>query len=147
VAAEQDVGVLASLRRAWAEENTGEAIDDDGFDAAFEAWWRAERSTRTFFLVEINGVAVGMANIKHYERMPVAGRPSGGRWGYVGNVFVLPVHRNGGLGAVLMDEVAAWAWAEGFEHLRLAPSPRSKTFYARLGYETGAVVELNPPAK
>jgi GNAT superfamily N-acetyltransferase len=142
---DDDVDVLAGLRRAWNEESAGSAIDDDGFPAAFAAWWEAERHTRTFFVVEVDDRAVGMANVKHYDRMPVAGRSSGGWWAYVGNVFVLAEHRNTGVGRLLMDEVIAWASAAGAEHLRLAPSPLSVPFYARLGFTPGSVVELDPP--
>ena len=49
--------------------------------------------------------------VKRYERMPVAGRPGAGVWGYVGNVFVLAEHRNVGVGQVLMDSLIAWAGA------------------------------------
>ena len=145
VADDDDLAALTRLRHTWTEENAGAPIDDPGFDAAFAAWCEEERSTRTFFLVEVDGVAVGMGNVKRYDRMPVPGRPSGG-WGYVGNVFVLPAHRNAGVGAALMEAIAAWAWSEGMEHLRLAPSPRSVPFYNRLGYAAGSVVELDPPA-
>ena len=145
IAGDDDIAALTRLRRTWTEENAGAPIDDPDFDAAFAAWCASERSTRTFFLVELDGVAIGMANVKRYERMPVPGRPSG-FWGYVGNVFVLPEHRNGGVGAVLMEAIASWAWSAGMEHLRLAPSPRSVPFYARLGYNAGSVVELDPPA-
>jgi GNAT superfamily N-acetyltransferase len=145
LAIDGDLGALTRLRRAWTEENAGAPIDDAGFDAAFAAWCDAERATRTFFLVEVDGVAVGMANVKRYERMPVPGRPSGGCWGYVGNVFVQPEHRSDGVGAALMQALQAWAWSAGMEHLRLAPSPRSIPFYDRLGYEAGSVVELDPP--
>jgi GNAT superfamily N-acetyltransferase len=145
VAGDDDVGVLASLRRAWNEEDASGPIDDAGFEAAFGEWWAAERPSRTFFLVEVDGRPVGMANVKRYRRMPIVGRPSGGWWGYVGNVFVLAEHRNTGLGRVLMDELIAWAGRERMEHLRLAPSDLSKPFYARLGFLPGAVVELDPP--
>ncbi len=146
IAGEEDVGVLATLRRAWNEEQADGPLDDPRFDTAFRAWWDAERPTRTFFLVLVDGAPAGMANVKRYERMPVAGRVSAGFWGYVGNVFVLPEHRNGGVGQVLMDEVLAWASREGMVHLRLAPSPLSVRFYERLGYTAGAVVELDPPS-
>jgi GNAT superfamily N-acetyltransferase len=146
VADDSDVDVLAELRRAWNEENADAAIDDESFAGAFRDWWRAEQSTRTFFLVEVDGRPVGMANVKHYTRMPVAGRASGGWWGYVGNVFVLGEHRNRGIGRVLMDAVIRWGGDAGAEHLRLAPSPLSKSFYARLGFEPGAVVEVDPPS-
>jgi GNAT superfamily N-acetyltransferase len=145
IAEEGDVSMLAHLRRAWMEENAGGPIDDPGFETAFRDWWAAERDTRTFFLVEVDGLAVGMANVKRYTRMPATGRASAGAWGYVGNVFVLAARRDAGLGQVLMDEVRAWAGREGLAHLRLAPSPRSVPFYARLGYVPGAVVELDPP--
>jgi GNAT superfamily N-acetyltransferase len=145
VAGDDDLGVLAGLRRRWNEEQAGGPIDDPGFDAAFRAWWEAERTTRTFFLVAAGGAAVGMANVKRYDRMPVAGSSSAGRWGYVGNVFVLAEHRNARIGEFLMNEILAWASREGLAHLRLAPSPLSATFYERLGYTAGAVVELDPP--
>jgi GNAT superfamily N-acetyltransferase len=145
VAEDADVDILAQLRRAWNEENVDGPIDDANFASAFHDWWSLERHTRTFFLVELDERPVGMANIKRYNRMPVAGRSSGGWWGYVGNVFVLSEHRNAGLGQLLMDEVIRWAGRAGAEHLRLAPSPLSQPFYARLGFEPGAVVELDPP--
>jgi GNAT superfamily N-acetyltransferase len=143
-ASDDDLRVLIGLRRAWDEESAGAPVDDPGFDAVFGEWWAAERESRTFFIVEIDGRAVGMANVKHYHRMPTAGREAG-RWGYVGNVFVLAEHRNAGVGRALMDEVLAWAGEMRMGHLRLAPSPRSGSFYARLGFVPGAVVELDPP--
>ena len=146
-AGDHDIRAIAALRRAWNEEDRGGVIDDPGFDDAFAAWWETERPTRTFFLVELDGVDVGMANVKHYERMPVAGRPSGGWWGYVGNVFVLPAHRDAGVGRALMEGLTAWAFAAGAEHLRLSPSPRSVSFYDRLGFVPGSVVELDPPTR
>lgn len=145
IAADDDVAVLANLRRTWNEEHAGGPIADAGFDAAFRDWWAAERPDRTFFLVEVDGTPVGMANVKRYDRMPAAGRPSGGWWGYVGNVFVRAEHRNAGIGRALMDELVTWASQAGMAHLRLAPSPLSKSFYEQLDFLPGAVVELDPP--
>ena len=147
IAGDGDVGVIVGLRRAWNEENAGAPIDDPGFEARFRDWWAAERPTRTFFLVRVDEIPVGMANIKRYDRMPAAGRSSAGRWGYVGNVFVLAEHRNARLGQALMDALIAWAAEEGLVHLRLAPSPLSRSFYERLGFVPGAVVELDPPSR
>lgn len=145
LAGADDVQALARLRRAWNEENAGFAVGDPGFEDRFAEWWSSERATRTLFIVQVDGTPVGMANVKCYERMPVAGRPSAGRWGYVGNVFVLAAHRNAGVGQVLMRALIDWAGGAGLEHLRLAPSPLSKSFYERLGFVPGAVVELDPP--
>ena len=135
---------VAALRRAWNEEQAGGPIEDPRFEDAFADWWAAEGATRTFFLVEVDGRPVGMANVKQYDRMPVAGAPSRTSCGYVGNVFVLSEHRDSGIGRQLMDEIVRWAGERGLGHLRLAPSPRSATFYERLGFTAGAVVELDP---
>lgn len=145
IANDADLEKVSDLRRAWNEENAGAPVVDDGFGAVFAAWWEAERPSRTFFLAEVEGVAVGMANVKRYDRMPVAGRPSAGWWGYVGNVFVLPEYRDAGIGRILMEELISWSASAGMEHLRLAPSARSRPFYERLGFEPGGVVELDPP--
>ena len=140
-----DVAVLAALRRRWNEEWRDTPIDDPDFDTRFRAWWDAEHATRTFFLAELDGQPVGMANVKHYARMPAAGMANAGRWGYVGNVFVLAEHRDARIGQALMEHIVEWAGRQGFEHLRLAPSERSVPFYERLGFVPGAVVELDPP--
>ena len=147
IADERDLDRLAGLRRRWNEEARDGPVDaDPDFEARFRAWWDGERATRTFFLAELDGRPVGMANVKHYTRMPAAGMASAGQWGYVGNVFVLAEHRNARIGRVLMEHIVAWAGRQGLVHLRLAPSERSIPFYARLGFEPGAVVELDPPA-
>ena len=144
VAGEDDVMLLAVLRRRWNEEQREGPIQDPAFETSFRAWWDAERATRTFFLAEVDGQPVGMANVKHYTRMPAAGMVSAGEWGYVGNVFVLADHRNARVGQELMERIVQWAGEHGLEHLRLAPSERSVPFYARLGFVPGAVVELDP---
>jgi len=111
-------------------------------------WWIRWCSAGAwgYFLVEIDGVAIGMAKVKRYQRMPTAGRRAR-CWGYVGSVFILEAHRNTGIGEALMNHVVAWASDEQLAHLRLAPSPLSMPFYPRLGFLPGAVVELDPPHK
>jgi GNAT superfamily N-acetyltransferase len=146
IAEQADVELLAALRRRWNEERPGPAIHDPDFDERFRAWWEAERATRTFFLAEVGGQGVGMANVKRYDRMPAAGMTSAGQWGYVGNVFVLPEQRGARIGQALMEHIVAWAGDHRLQHLRLAPSERSIPFYARLGFVPGAVVELDPPS-
>ncbi len=75
-----EVAVLASLRRTWCEENAGGPIDDGAFSRSFVEWWEVERATRTFFVIELDGRPIGMANVKRYSRMPVPGRASAGWW-------------------------------------------------------------------
>jgi GNAT superfamily N-acetyltransferase len=138
-----DLAALVALRRAWGEETAGGPVADEGFADRFVAWVRDESSSRTFFLAEDRGEPVGMANVKHYRRMPTLGRDAG-EWGYVGNVFVLPERRNDGIGSILMKGIEAWAKEHELGHLRLAPRDEARVFYERLGYAAGAVVELDP---
>ncbi len=142
IADDGDLTVLVTLRRAWNQENYGGPIDDPGFDAAFISWWEQERATRTFFLAEVDGLAIGMANVKRVQRMPTAGGPSS-HWGYVGNVFIREEDRDRGHGEALMHHIVTWALSEEIAHLRLAPSILSKRFYARLGFLPGEVVQLD----
>ena len=141
VAGGEDLPTIAALRREWTEENDG-PVDDPAFEQRFAEWCVAEGAKRTFFLVTVDGEAVGMANVLRYDRMPGPGRP-GGHWGYVGNVFVRAPHRNGGVGAALMEAIVDWAWANGYERLRLAPRDQAVPFYERLGFEFGSVMQLS----
>jgi GNAT superfamily N-acetyltransferase len=142
VAGPDDLGTLVALRRAWAEEDAGGPIDDDGFDASFVTWVAAEATSRTFFLVEIDAVAVGMGNVKTYARMPSPGRPSDA-WGYVGNVYVRPERRGDRVGSVLMEAMVSWAWEQGFDKLRLSPATRAVPFYERLGFDRSPLLQLD----
>jgi GNAT superfamily N-acetyltransferase len=144
VAGTDDRRSLVALRRAWNEEDAGAPIDDDELEARLVAWLEDEWATRTFFLVEDDGEPVGMANVKRYVRMPVAGRADAGHWGYVGNVFVRADRRDAGVGRVLMDALVAWCAERGYERLRLAPSERARPFYERLGFVPGQVIQLDP---
>ena len=141
IAGAEDLPSVAALRRAWIEETEG-PVDDPDFEARFAEWVVGEGDRRTFFLVAVDGVDVGMANVLRYDRMPGPGRP-GGHWGYVGNVYVREAHRNGGVGAVLMAALRDWAWAAGYDHLRLAPRVPSIPFYERLGFAFGSVMQLS----
>src|SRR5215469_10091873 len=107
VASPSDVPALAALRRAAAAERDG-GLTDDGFEARFAAWYERESGSRVTWLAELAGVPVGLMSLAVFERMPRPGRDSG-RWGYLGNAFVLPAHRDQGVGARLLAAVLAHA--------------------------------------
>jgi len=144
VAGERDTFTLVALRRSWNEEDAGGPIDDHELARRFVAWLASEGDSRTFFIVEVDGEPVGMANVKRYVRMPAAGRDDVGHWGYVGNVYVHAAHRDAGVGRVLMDALVAWSREHRYERLRLAPTERARPFYTRLGFVPGQVIQLNP---
>ena len=81
----------------------------------------------------VGGVEVGMVNLAFFERMP---RPdqAGSRWCYLGNAYVLPKHRDRGVGAALLAAAVDHARACDAMRLVLSPSERSAPFYRRAGF-------------
>lgn len=137
-----DVAALTDLRSAWVEERRGRA-EDAGFGERFAAWFDAEAARRTFWVAEVAGTAVGMTNVVRFERMPGPGADTG-RWGYLGNMYVLPEHRSRGIGSRLLAAVVAHADAAGFVRLVLSPTERSIPFYRRAGFDDADVLLLRP---
>ncbi len=143
VADERDLPVMARLRRQWAAERTGSAVgrDADGgaFERTFEAWWRTELPRRTFWLAEAGTdhtgyTAVGSLNVVEIGNMPrPGGRP--GRWGYVGNAFVVASYADRGVAAALLEAAVEQARERRYQRLVLRPTPTSARFYLRHGFE------------
>jgi len=138
-----DAAALVALRRAWTEEDAGQAIDDPGFEDRFEDWAAAEAGHRRWFLIEDGGAAVGMASLVVMRRMPRPGLPDS-QWGYVHQVFVLADHRGSGVGSTLMQAVVAAARTDGFSQLVLNPTPRSQRFYERHGFASAEHLLILP---
>ena len=138
VADERDMAALAGLRRSWLEERTGHAVDDPGFEAAFEQWWRVELPRRTFWLAETGtprqGIrAVGSINVVEIVHMPRPGS-RGGRIGHVGNAFVLASFAGRGVPGALLNAAMEHARERRYRRLLLAPTAGSAAFYRRAGF-------------
>jgi GNAT superfamily N-acetyltransferase len=137
VADERDLPALSRLRRDWAAERVG-AVADEGFDRAFAAWWRTELPRRTFWLAEAGSertgyTAVGSLNVVEIGNMPRPGATPG-RWGYVGNAFVVASYTDQGVAAALLCAAVEHAEARCYQRLVLRPAPRSAPFYLRYGF-------------
>jgi GNAT superfamily N-acetyltransferase len=135
-------GVLASLRRAWVEERRGPQ-EDPGFEDELARWWDREAPQRLAWVASIDGVPVGMLNLLEFTRMPSPGAPAG-RWGYLGNAFVLGEHRDRGIGRALLDAALGEARARGYVRIVLSPSPRSVPFYRRAGFRDATELLVLP---
>ncbi|MEN3267873.1 GNAT family N-acetyltransferase [Pseudonocardia sp.] len=138
VADERDVAALARLRRTWLEERTGRPVEDPGFEASFEQWWRVELPRRTFWLAEVGSArsgftAVGSINVVEIVHMPRPGARSG-RIGHVGNAFVLASFADGGVPAALLAAALEHARDRRYRRLLLAPTGGSTAFYRRAGF-------------
>lgn len=83
---------------------------------------------------EGGGDLIGMLNLSVFERMPKPGRPAS-VWTYLANVYVLPAHRNTGVGAALVEAAVGYSRRLGAARIVTSPSPASVAFYARNGFE------------
>jgi GNAT superfamily N-acetyltransferase len=128
-----DVAVLRALRRAWTEEDAGQAIDDATYEARFDDWLATEVGHRRSYVAEDDGSAIGMASLVVMRRMPRPGRPPSD-WGYVHQFFVVSERRSTGVGSALMAALIREARAGGLTQLVLNPTERSVTFYERHGF-------------
>lgn len=97
------------------------------------SWVADHHRTHVPFLVEVDGCAVGMAWLVIIEQIP---GPENWRRlsGFLQSVYVLPEHRNGGLGSVLLEGLINEARAEDLEYLSVHPSPLSFPFHRRMGF-------------
>lgn len=149
-----DVAALALLRRAAASE-AGPVPADDDFGRRFTAWVRAQAHQRTFWLAESRGGAgerpagmrlpVGMVGLTRYERPPRPGEPVTTSWGYLGALFVLPDHRQGGTGGALVEAALAHARDTGLVRVVLSPGgTRAAPLYRRLGFRRAEELLVHP---
>jgi GNAT superfamily N-acetyltransferase len=152
VADERDMAALAGLRRSWLEERTGRPVDDPGFEAAFEQWWRVELPRRTFWLAEVGTersgfTAIGSINVVEIVHMPRPGA-RGGRIGHVGNAFVLASFADRGVPGALLAAAVDHARTRRYRRLLLSPTAGSAAFYRRAGFTSAgeSLLALDPSA-
>jgi GNAT superfamily N-acetyltransferase len=113
------------------------------FLLAFGRWMTDHGDTHQAFLAEVDRQPVGMAWLVRVERVP-----GPGVWtrlaGTVQSAYVLPEHRDRGLGAALVGALLDEAAARGFDYVSVHPSQRSFPFYRRLGFrDSGRVLEID----
>lgn len=128
IADDADVGVVATLRSVWSS-----GPDEPDFEDRMAEWLAAEGARRTVWLATLPELAIGMASVFEYRRMPRPGAPDS-RWGYVSNMFVREEFRNRGVGSRLMAGIIKAAEEHGYARLVVSPSSRALAFYGRAGF-------------
>lgn len=134
-----DMPGLAALRATWAAEHEPALQEDPAFEAAFRDWMEA--NPRKFFVADHDGALVGMLNLMIFERMPKPGTETS-CWVYLGNAYVLPDFRNGGIGGRLVEASIRFAQSIKAVRIVLSPSAESRDFYARLGFRSAGELNL-----
>jgi GNAT superfamily N-acetyltransferase len=128
-----DSAALADLRFTWGEESSPSPVRRDEFREAFVDWFRANASTHSPFLALVEELPVGMAWLARLPRVidPHALHRLGGD---LQSVYVLPEHRDAGVGEQLVAAVLALAADEGMEHVTVGSSSRAVSLYQRSGF-------------
>ena len=135
-AAPQDAPILADLRFRFRTE-LGEPAEPEAAFRARCSQWMVEHlagnpSWRCWVAEGAEGV-VGNLWLQVIEKIPnPVSEPE--LHAYITNVYVLPQHRDGGTGALLLEAALAWCRESRIDAVLLWPSERSRPFYARYGF-------------
>jgi len=131
-AGERELGELTRMRLAWSADHGFAATDD--FPERMRRWWDQQAGHRRAWVArDVEGAAVGMANLLVFTRMPRPG-VADLRWAHVANVWVDPGHRRRGVGRLLMATVLAWSRERRVVRLVLNTSEVSLPLYRGLGF-------------
>jgi GNAT superfamily N-acetyltransferase len=133
-----DVDRLAQLRAVWRGHPTSAE-----FFAAFREWFLREQSSRWWWIALVDDDAIGMVNVKIFDRMPAPDRFTS-QWGYLANLFVIAEHRGGGAGSALVTAVVERARVAGLVRLVLSPSELSVPLYGRHGFRPATDLLILP---
>lgn len=129
-----DVPALAALRWRWARPDTPPqpgALRE--FTTALGDWMAQQGDSSVCQLAVLDGDLVGMATLAVYERVP---NPDDlhRRSGDVQSVFVVPEHRNLGIGRKLMEAICATAAERGVRKITVDSHDGAVPFYQQFGF-------------
>lgn len=103
-------------------------------DCCTKALRMRSRNGDTFHWVARHSEAViAVMTIIAIFQLPSPERPEG-QWAYLTNCYVMPEHRNSGIGTKLLGKVKDWCVQQDFEVVIVWPSDRAFSFYDRAGF-------------
>ena len=131
-----DVDALARLRWELYVEQEGELEPFEGYRDRFVAFARDALATDRWhaWVARTPSGPVGAMWLHTIQRVPLPGKTPG-PIGYLTNVYLVPEHRNRGLGSRMLERVLGWARAERYSCVITWPAPRSREFYRRGGFD------------
>ncbi|MBE1877480.1 GNAT family N-acetyltransferase [Myceligenerans pegani] len=135
VAREDEFEQVVRLRWLWTTEREGaEAAGNEAdYVPAAATWARAHQDSHIAHVAVLEKQVVGMAWLALAARVPKVGA-IGRLSGDLQSCYVLPEHRNHGIGGRLVRAVLATAAERGVEHITVHTSPESVAMYARNGF-------------
>jgi GNAT superfamily N-acetyltransferase len=132
----EDVDALARLRWELYVEQEGELEPPDAYRVRFVAFAREALATDRWHAWVARDATgpIGAMWLHTVDRIPVPGKVAG-PIGYLTNVYLAPEHRDGGLGSRMLEHVLDWCRAQRFSCVITWPTPRSRPFYRRGGFD------------
>lgn len=126
--------MLAELTWQFADEFGRAAQSREDFRWPFLEWAHSVETTHTpFVAVDADAGLVGTAWLALVARTPRPG-PTYRFDGDLQTVYVVPEHRNGGVGAELVRLVLEYAWERGLGSVTVSSSERAVSLYQRAGF-------------
>jgi GNAT superfamily N-acetyltransferase len=132
-----DILELARLRWELYAEQDGEPPEPfEGYADRFARFARSALASEEWraWVARVEGRPAGAMWLQTIPRVPVPGRRAG-PIGYLTNVYVVPEHRNVGIGARMLGVVTGWCEDQGYSEVIVWPTERSRAFYGRSGFE------------
>ena len=149
LATTDDIQELARLRwELYAEQEGDLAESPDAYRERFANFARSALTSGDWrsWVARDGGRLLAAVWLHTVPRVPVPGKRAG-PIGYLTNVYVVPEHRNAGLGAQLLDRLKAWCGEQGYSVVIVWPTERSRPFYRRSGFDRSdepLVMDLEP---
>ena len=132
----EDVARLAALKEAWAQLSrpVSESERRD-FAEHLSAWMRSQGQALMCHVAEIGGELVGMAWLVLFERVPdIHDRIR--LTGDIQSVYVLPQHRQRGIGTALVRSLTDAADERGVPRVTVSASAAAASIYSGEGFVT-----------
>ncbi len=136
LASDADHEVLAALQWRWrvGEWHGAPACDQAEFTQALQTWMQHHQDTHDGFIARMDAEVVGMAWLAVFDRIPTPVKLHR-LGGHVQSVYIVPEHREQGIGGALMRRLINRARELGLSWLLVHPSELSFAFYRAHGFE------------
>jgi len=137
IALPADAAELARLRYEFRSAERPATEPRAEFVARTTAWMRERLAPGTAwrcFVAVRDGAIAGQVWTTLVEKVPNPGGDEPERHAYLTNLYVRPAER-GGTGSALLEAALAWCRESRVDTVILWPTERSRTLYARYGFD------------
>lgn len=143
-----DAPELARLRYEFRAAERPAVEPSEEFIARTTAWMQERLAPHTAwrcFVAVRSGTIVGHVWVTLIEKIPNPGSGEPERHAYLTNLYVRPTER-GGTGSALLEAALDWCRGQRVDTVILWPSERSRSLYARFGFDASRAILALPLA-